>query len=46
MYSLVVCTDDFNGIEKEEKIPWKCPEDMSFFKTLTNGHVVIMGRKT
>lgn len=46
MYSIVVCTDDFNGIGKKGKIPWHCPEDMTFFRNLTKGHVVIMGRKT
>lgn len=28
------------------KIPWRCPEDMAFFKKTTMGHVVIMGRVT
>lgn len=46
MYSLVVCTNDSNGIGKDGKIPWRCPEDMAFFKNLTEDHVVIMGRKT
>lgn len=46
MFSLVVCTDSFNGIGQKGQIPWKCSEDMKFFQTLTRGHVVIMGRKT
>jgi dihydrofolate reductase len=28
------------------KIPWHLPEDFKWFKKLTTGHVVIMGRKT
>jgi dihydrofolate reductase len=28
------------------KIPWHLPEDFKWFKRLTTGHVVIMGRKT
>jgi dihydrofolate reductase len=28
------------------KIPWHLPEDFKWFKQLTTGHVVIMGRKT
>lgn len=28
------------------QIPWSCPEDMKFFKDVTTGHCVIMGRKT
>jgi dihydrofolate reductase len=28
------------------KIPWHLPEDFKWFKRMTSGHVVIMGRKT
>ncbi len=31
----------FNG-----QLPWKVPEDLKHFKTLTTGHTVVMGRKT
>lgn len=27
-------------------LPWQIPEDMRFFRTITSGHVLIMGRKT
>ena len=27
-------------------LPWRCPEDLRRFKTLTMGHHMIMGRKT
>jgi len=27
-------------------LPWKYPEDMRHFRTLTDGHAIIMGRKT
>ena len=27
-------------------LPWRCPEDLKHFKTLTMGHHMIMGRKT
>lgn len=27
-------------------LPWSIPEDMRFFRTITSGHVLIMGRKT
>lgn len=27
-------------------VPWRLPADMRFFKRLTTGHTVIMGRKT
>ncbi|MDP2795618.1 MAG: dihydrofolate reductase [Sulfurisoma sp.] len=36
-----------NGvIGSDNKLPWRLPEDMRHFKTLTAGHAVIMGRKT
>jgi dihydrofolate reductase len=28
------------------KIPWHLPEDFKWFKRMTTGHVVVMGRKT
>ncbi len=27
-------------------MPWRCPEDLKYFKSLTMGHHMIMGRKT
>lgn len=36
-----------NGvIGKDGKLPWHFSSDLKFFKNLTTGHVVIMGRKT
>ena len=28
------------------KLPWHLPEDLAFFKRVTTGHPVVMGRKT
>jgi dihydrofolate reductase len=33
-------------IGAEGKIPWHLPEDLKFFKQVTLGHIVLMGRKT
>lgn len=33
-------------IGKNGKTPWHIPEELSFFKTTTMGHPLIMGRKT
>ena len=33
-------------IGKNGSIPWYLPEDLQHFKKITNGHAVIMGRKT
>lgn len=30
----------------DNKLPWHFPEDLKYFKNLTTGHTVIMGRKT
>jgi dihydrofolate reductase len=27
-------------------LPWKIPEDMRFFRRITSGHILVMGRKT
>ena len=46
MYELILACDSEYGIGKDGKIPWNCPEDIKNFYNLTDGHVVIMGRKT
>ncbi len=33
-------------IGRDGALPWKLPEDMKFFRTLTTGHPIVMGRKT
>lgn len=43
---LIVATDEKNGIAKDGKIPWRCKEDMEFFRFMTIGGTVIMGSKT
>jgi dihydrofolate reductase len=36
-----------NGeLGKDNKLPWNIPEDMEFFKKSTEGHTVVMGRRT
>jgi len=44
--SLVAAASDNNIIGKNGTLPWRMPADMKFFKSLTMGHTVIMGRKT
>ena len=46
MISIVVAYDENFLIGDGPKIPWKLPEDMKHFKETTEGHTVIMGRKT
>lgn len=45
MNIIVAC--DMNGlIGVGPKIPWHIPADFKYFKAMTEGHFVIMGRKT
>ena len=44
--SLVVAAARNGVIGLGGKIPWRLPDDQRFFKKLTIGHCVVMGRKT
>lgn len=44
--TLIVARDRFGVIGKNGKLPWHIPEDLLFFKKVTMGWPVIMGRKT
>jgi dihydrofolate reductase len=33
-------------IGRDNQLPWRIPEDMAHFRAVTNGHAVIMGRRT
>ncbi len=33
-------------IGRDGALPWRLPEDLKFFRAVTTGHAVIMGRKT
>jgi len=46
MITLIVAMDKNNLIGNNGKLPWKIAEDMEFFKKVTTGSCVIMGRKT
>ena len=46
MLSIVVAKAKNNIIGKENKLVWKLPEDLKHFRKLTEGHTIIMGRKT
>jgi dihydrofolate reductase len=41
---LIVAIDEKGGIGKDGILPWNLKEDMSFFKEMTSGGIVIMGR--
>jgi dihydrofolate reductase len=42
----IVATDLKNGIGKENQLLWHLPADLKFFKKITLGCPIIMGRKT
>lgn len=44
--SLVVAAANNNAIGKDNKLLWHMPNDMKYFKNVTWGMPVIMGRKT
>ena len=44
--SLLVAADENNLIGNQNKLPWHLPDDLKYFKNLTWGMPVIMGRKT
>ncbi|MCP9236079.1 dihydrofolate reductase [Lewinella sp. JB7] len=44
--SAIVATDRQNTIGKNGEIPWYLPADLRYFKRMTLGHPVVMGRKT
>jgi len=44
--SIVVAAAENNVIGKDNQLLWKLPNDMKFFKNITWGMPVIMGRKT
>ena len=43
--SIIVAASSNNAIGKDNDLIWHLPVDMNFFKTKTNSHHVIMGRK-
>ena len=46
MIALVVAMAENRVIGKENKLIWHLPADLKFFKNITTGHPIIMGRKT
>ena len=44
--SIIAAISESRALGKDGKLLWHIPEDMKRFKKLTEGHAVIMGRKT
>ena len=43
--SIIVAVAENNVIGKDNRLIWRMPEDMKFFKEKTEGHCVVTGRK-
>ncbi len=46
MLSIIVATDKNKGIGYKNSLPWHYPEDLAYFKKVTKGHSIIMGKNT
>ncbi|PYZ95747.1 dihydrofolate reductase [Alteribacter lacisalsi] len=46
MISMIAAMDENNVIGRNNDLPWHLPNDLAWFKRITSGHTVIMGRKT
>ena len=45
-YKAIVAVSQNGVIGKNGSLPWRLPGDLKWFKKITMGHVVLMGRKT
>lgn len=46
MIHIIVAASENNAIGKDNKLLWHLPNDLKYFKSVTSGHPIIMGRKT
>ncbi|MBR0583177.1 type 3 dihydrofolate reductase [Bacillus altitudinis MN12] len=46
MISMIVATGKDRVIGKDNQMPWHLPADLAYFKKVTSGHTIVMGRKT
>jgi dihydrofolate reductase len=44
--SLLAAMDEDGGIGKDGRLPWHLTDDLKHFRRLTDGHHVLMGRRT
>lgn len=46
MISLIVAMDLKRTIGVDNQLPWHLPADLQYFKKVTSGHTIVMGRRT
>ena len=44
--SLIVAMADNRTIGRNNELPWHLPDDLKYFKSVTMGKPIVMGRKT
>ena len=45
-YEMIVATNKEGIIGINNSIPWYIPEDLQYFKKITENHIIVLGRKT
>jgi dihydrofolate reductase len=43
---IIVAMDPDRVIGRDNQLPWHLPDDLRYFKRITSGHTVVMGRRT
>lgn len=46
MISMIAATGEDRVIGLDNQMPWHLPADLAYFKKVTGGHTIVMGRKT
>src|SRR5262245_51281334 len=46
LYKAIAALSPNRVIGRNNRIPWHLPEDFRWFKEITMGHILLMGRKT
>lgn len=46
MIKMILASTEQGGIGLDNKLPFHCPEDLQYFKKITSGSTVLMGRNT
>ena len=45
-WKMIVAMDENRLIGKDERLPWRIPEDIAWYQSQTDGKLLLMGRKT
>ena len=45
-YSIIAAIGKNNELGKDGELIWHLPNDLKFFREITTGHTIIMGKKT